>query len=174
MNFLRNNLGWLLTIIFISTIFTGALIFDLFGQPAELQKTGDFRLRNYDGSTMYTEDFQGQPMVLNFWAAWCFSCRKEMPILEELYQKYKDQGLIVFGIHRSETESKEAGLKFTQDHNITFPLFSDRNSMIFRYYSRGSLFVPKTVFINREGFVEAIFIGLRPIENFEAMIEKIL
>ena len=174
MNFLRNNLGWLLTIILISTIFTSVLIFNPFEQPAQLQRTADFLLRNYDGTRMYTEDFHGQPVILNFWAAWCTFCRKEMPILEELHQKYKDQDLVVLGIHRSETESREAGLHFAQEIGITFPLFEDVNSKIFRYYSRGSLFVPKTVFINREGFVEEIIIGPRPVERFEAIIEKIL
>lgn len=45
-----------------------------------------------------TPDLAGKPMILEFWATWCPPCRESIPHLNEVYAKYKDQGLVIVGV----------------------------------------------------------------------------
>jgi thiol-disulfide isomerase/thioredoxin len=44
-------------------------------------------------------DLKGQVVLINFWASWCGPCRKEMPILEQLYKQYKSKGFTLLGVN---------------------------------------------------------------------------
>lgn len=45
-----------------------------------------------------TPTTEGKPMLVEFWATWCPPCRASIPHLNELYRKYKSQGLVIIGI----------------------------------------------------------------------------
>src|SRR5215470_10929467 len=55
----------------------------------------DFELRSVDGHSFKLSALRGQPVVVNFWAAWCAPCKVEIPWLVELDQTYSSQGLKV-------------------------------------------------------------------------------
>jgi cytochrome c biogenesis protein CcmG/thiol:disulfide interchange protein DsbE len=44
------------------------------------------------------EDLRGKAVVVNFWASWCVPCRDEAPVLQQTYERYRDQGLVVLGV----------------------------------------------------------------------------
>lgn len=112
--------------------------------------------------------------MMNFWAAWCEPCRWEMPALEKIHQQYKDKGLIVLGIHRTETEDQKTGEEFARSIGITYELISDPKNRMFDYFGGGAQVIPITIFINREGFIEIKVVGPRTEEEFRAIVEKIL
>ncbi len=176
MQFIHNNRSWISIIGVLVVLWFGLLYYVAFVQEeVSPQKASLFVLNTYDGRVIGTEEFLGQPVVLNFWAAWCTFCRKEMPILESLQHKYADEGLIVIGVHRSETESRESGLDFVENEvQVTYTLVSDRNNNIFNYFGRGSHMVPLTVFIDREGFITNTLVGARSELGFERFIKEIL
>src|SRR4051812_18502834 len=59
----------------------------------------DFTLRDLAGRDVRLSDYQGKNVVLlDFWATWCVPCEAALPHIEELYQRYKDNGLVVLGI----------------------------------------------------------------------------
>ncbi len=61
-----------------------------------LQNDLSFSFRDGHGKEMTTADLKGKTVFLNFWATWCPPCRAEMPSLNELYNKLKDDDRIVF------------------------------------------------------------------------------
>ncbi len=63
--------------------------------------------------------YKGQVVVINFWATWCPPCRKEMPDLVALQQKFKGQGVQVVGLSIDTAENVKA---FQQQYQIPFPL----------------------------------------------------
>lgn len=52
-----------------------------------------FAVTDKDGHSLSLESFRGKYVILDFWATWCVPCRKAMPQMVSLYQKYKDKGL---------------------------------------------------------------------------------
>ena len=75
-----------------------AVPFLLAGKPAP-----PFTLRRIDtGETVTLEQLKGKPLVVNFWATWCGPCRQEMPLLDQLYGKYKQAGLVMLSVNVDE------------------------------------------------------------------------
>lgn len=93
-------------------------------------------------------DFKGRPLILNFWASWCYSCRAEARDFEAFWQKYKDRGVAVVGIAIQDTP--EAALAFARAYGKTYILGLDAEDgkAAIDYGVTG---VPETFFIDRNG-----------------------
>lgn len=93
-------------------------------------------------------DFKGRPMILNFWASWCYSCQAEASDFEAFWQRYKDKGVIVAGI--AIQDSSEAALQFAKRYGKTYMLGLDAEDgkAAIDYGVTG---VPETFFIDRHG-----------------------
>ena len=57
-----------------------------------------FTLKNTKGDPLRLADYKGKVLFLNFWATWCVPCKVEIPVLIELQDRYRDQGLEVVGV----------------------------------------------------------------------------
>lgn len=104
----------------------------------------DCALSNYVG--------KGNYVLIDFWASWCPPCRKEIPELVKIYDKYKPQGFEIVGV--TWDDNAEAWKKGIADLNITWPQISDlggRKSELTRAY--GISFIPQTVLIDKEGTI---------------------
>jgi cytochrome c biogenesis protein CcmG, thiol:disulfide interchange protein DsbE len=79
--------------------------------------------RNTDGKTLKLGDLKGKVVILDFWGVWCGSCKAQIPHLNDLYRKYKDQGLVIVGVHStSRTEGMDTYLKTS---GIEYPVGVD-------------------------------------------------
>jgi peroxiredoxin len=85
------------------------------GEGARLLAVGDlapdWKLSDAEGRTHSLSEYRGKVVVLDFWATWCAPCSKVMPRMEKLHQKYKDQGVAVFGVSSWETGDPVAVMK---------------------------------------------------------------
>src|SRR3982751_6488297 len=66
-----------------------------------------FQLSGRGGKSIDLGQFKGQVVMINFWATWCGPCRQEMPLLEDIYKKYKPMGFTLVGVN-VETDAKGA------------------------------------------------------------------
>ena len=82
----------------------------------------DFTLTDLEGKTWTLQGQHGKVVLVNFWATWCPPCRKEMPDLEELYQEFQGQGLVVLAIS---DEDKNKVRAFLAEHHATYPILLD-------------------------------------------------
>lgn len=116
----------------------------------------DFTLASVDGDDIQLSSLRGRPVILNFWATWCSPCRAEMPELEEVWQRYQTDGLVLIGVDQGEdaatVEQFARGVVET-----TFPLALDTSQAVGRAYGVRAL--PTTVFIDAEGRIQAVRIG---------------
>ena len=128
------------------------------------QPAPDFTLRNLKGNQVSLSDFRGQPVILNFWATWCSPCRVEIPHLETLYKKYKDQGLVVIGMN---TETDYMKVKQFATPRISYTVLLDGGTQAQGYDVSG---IPCTYYIDREGIIRYRSVGFGPGD--EVMIEK--
>lgn len=123
---------------------------------AKGQEAPDFTLTNIQGQNVSLADLKGKVVILNFWATWCPPCREEMPSMEMLYRKFKDQGLVILAVN-VEKDGQKLVQSFLQRTPYTFPILFDGDAavqnryQIFRY--------PETVIIDRNGKIVERVVG---------------
>ncbi len=125
----------------------------LIGNPAP-----DFTLTNMTGQKVSLSQYRGKVVVLNFWATWCPPCREEMPSMEALYRKYKDQGLVMLAVNVDES-GESAVKKFLQKTPYSFPILLDSENVAQNTY--GVFRFPESFIIDREGVIVEKIIGGR-------------
>lgn len=136
------------------------LCFTLFGLTlvAQAETAPDFTLKTQSGENLRLEEQRGKVVMINFWASWCAPCREEMPLLEEIYDRYKDTGFTLFGINVE--QNPEAAHKFLEDVGVSFPILFDTESQVSRDYHVNAM--PTTVMVDRDGEVRYVNRGFRP------------
>lgn len=119
-----------------------------------------------DGGTLSLSDLQGKPVVVNFWASWCIPCKDEAPVLQETFERYRDQGLVVLGIDAQDFR-KDAN-RFIERFGLTYPVVYDgKGSTLGKWGVTG---FPETFFVDRSGSLvgERISGGIDIERNREA------
>jgi thiol-disulfide isomerase/thioredoxin len=130
----------------------------------------EFRLTDITGTPLNLSDYQGEVVLLDFWATWCTPCRWEVPDLVELQGKYRASGLRVIGISLDD----DAGpiRKFYKEFDMNYPvaLGGDPLSNLFG----GIPGLPTTFLIGRDGRIHDKHVGARGIEFFEPKVRELL
>src|SRR5262249_353208 len=110
------------------------------------------------GASLSLSELRGKVVLLNFWATWCVPCRKEMPAIEALYQRYKDRGLEVVAISLDKIEAAPVEA-FVKDMGVTYRVVLDpRWAAAGTYGVRG---LPATFLLDRTGNVVMRELGER-------------
>ena len=65
----------------------------------EGQTAPDFALKSSTGENLRLSEYRGDVVMINFWATWCGPCRQEMPLLDELYNRYQRVGFNLLGVN---------------------------------------------------------------------------
>ena len=102
---------------------------------------------NHLGEIVQVSDLKGKVVFINFWATWCGPCRAEMPSINVLYDKFKDNPNIVFLIVEIEGD-KDKAAAFVKNEKLTLPI-SYPNSDIPKEWLSES--IPTTVILDKEG-----------------------
>jgi cytochrome c-type biogenesis protein len=110
-----------------------------------------------DGDSLSLGSLRGEVVVLNVWATWCVPCVREMPALEQLHQRFRDDGLRVIAAS-IDRRSAEPGVRdFAAAHGISFQILLDPDQRVLdRFRTIG---VPETFLIDREGIINHRWIG---------------
>jgi peroxiredoxin len=114
-----------------------------------------FELPSVDGATIALDDHKGQVVLINVWATWCPPCQVEMPAIEAVYQRYRDQGFSVLAVNQG--EERETVQAFMRDYGLSFPALLDHEGAVSRAYRAHSL--PSSFFIDRRGIIRTIYLG---------------
>ena len=118
----------------------------------------DFTLSTLSGASLSLAELRGKVVLLNFWATWCVPCRKEMPAIEALYQRYKDRGLEVLAV--SLDKGSTSGVEsFVKEMGVTYRVALDPSWATARTYGVRGL--PATFLIDRAGNVVMRELGER-------------
>jgi peroxiredoxin len=81
-----------------------------------------FTARDVTGGEQSLERYRGRVVLLDFWAVWCLPCRSEAPILNELFRRYTDRGLVVIGIAPDQPPAIAA---YVEQHRHDWPQISE-------------------------------------------------
>ena len=150
-------------------LFTGMLItMNKFVDPNVLtpgDSVSQYQLTDLNGKPVSFDDYKGKGIVLNFWATWCPPCRREMPLLESVYQQYKTQGVVVIGI--SMGEPRDIVQRYVDSAGVTYPIWNNlarpgqittvNGTILSDQFNVVGL--PTTFFIDRNGIIQSSHVG---------------
>jgi len=127
----------------------------------------DYTLPDLDGRLQSLDQYRGKWVIVNVWATWCGTCRKELPDLVSLHEKHRDGDIVVVGINFEEIGRQE--LKdFVAAQNIPYPVL---RTVPVRKTPLGPVpALPTTYIVNPAGKVVAGEIGLVTQQNLEDYI----
>lgn len=131
------------------------------------RQDADFTLRDLRGKSWTLKELRGQVVLVNFWATWCPPCRKEMPDLDALYQRFQGQGLVVLAI-----SDEDAGKvkPFIEERKIQYPVLLDPGRKVNQQFQVEG--IPKTFLYDRKGKLVAQSIDMRTQKQFSEMLSR--
>lgn len=128
----------------------------------------DFSFRTFAGDTFSLAEQHGQIVIVNFWASWCVPCRDEAPILQGVWERYRDQGVVLVGVAYLDVERD--ALAFIDEFGITYPNGLDVGQRIAkRYRIQG---VPETFIVGPNGAIVDFHVGPATEGQLDAIIER--
>lgn len=127
--------------------------------PAVLEPAPDYVFKDRQNRDVRFADFRGKVVVVNLWAMWCAPCRTEMPTIARLAQSYVGRDdLVVLPVNVDATPDAVADARSFIDVHEPLPLYSDMKFQLpFEFPGKGAM--PRTIFLDREGRIRAVFAG---------------
>ncbi len=140
-------------------------------QSQETKKPLILVAKTFDGKIFDLKEQKNKVVIVNFWAHWCSNCKKEMPILEEIYQKYRERGLEIIGINVDHKKSYEKILSATMDLSYKNSRLSDVKESSFEEPE----ILPVFYVIDRNGKLVETLVGKKfSYKNLEEILLKII
>jgi peroxiredoxin len=133
----------------------------------ERRQQADFTLTDLHGTKWTLKELAGKVVLVNFRATWCPPCRKEMPDLEMLYKRFKDQGLMVLAISDEDAEKVKP---FVAERKVTYPILLDPGRQVNQLFQIEG--IPKSFVYNRSGKLVAQSIDMRTQKQFLEMLAQ--
>jgi peroxiredoxin len=118
----------------------------------------NFTFPDLNGNTVSLADFKGKVILLNIWATWCLPCVEEMPSMEKLYKKLKNEGLEILAVSIDEAGAEVVG-PFMKNHKLSFPALTDTEGKTKTLYQITG--VPESFIIDQDGVIVEKVIGPR-------------
>lgn len=136
------------------------------------QNAPGFTLKDLNDRDVSLEDFRGKVVFINFWATWCPPCKEEIPVINQLYEKYMGKDFVILGI--STDDSKKDVARFVEKYKVKFMILHDQDAKIMRKYKGFSL--PVSYLIDRQGRITDRFLGAQDWidENFLQKIDDLI
>ena len=118
------------------------------------------------------ESLRGKTVYVDFWASWCAPCLRSMPLINELYGKYRDQDFEVIAINVD--DPIEDGQDFLLDTPLDYLIAADTDNAVLSEY--GVIGMPTSFLIDKDGTIRMIHMGFRgnDIELIEAAVVELL
>ena len=133
----------------------------------QLRNQATFTLTDLSGEAWALKDLRGKVVLVNFWATWCPPCRKEMPDLETLYQRFGPQGLVILGISDEDAATVSP---FVAKQGTTYPILLDPGRKVNELFRIDG--IPKTFIYGRDGKIVAQSIDMRTQKQFLEMLAQ--
>jgi cytochrome c biogenesis protein CcmG/thiol:disulfide interchange protein DsbE len=128
--------------------------------------TAEFAL--FEGDAASFADFEGKPLVVNFWASWCPACVNELPEFQDVHERIGDEVTFIGVANRDPRQASEA---LAGEVGLTYTLADDPNGDLFR--SLDLIAMPSTLFITPDGEIAEVFAGQLTAQALEARVEQL-
>jgi len=133
-------------------------------QP-KIETNYQFEMIDADGKITTVEELKGKVVFLNFWATWCGPCIAEMPTIQKLYDKFKDDKDVV--ILTVEVENKKEKAKnFMTSKNLTLPIVFPHSTIPKEFFDYA---LPTTIILDKQGNIAHTTLGMADYSGQEVV-----
>lgn len=139
-------------------VLAGLVVLPVAAEIKPLKEAPDFTLKSNQGTNIRLSELRGEVVLINFWASWCGPCRDEMPLLNDIYLKFRDKGFKLLGVNVEEDFRK--GKIMVRDLKIVFPILLDSENTVSKKFDIDAM--PTTVLVDRDGNIRYIHMGYLP------------
>lgn len=130
----------------------------------------DFTMTTFEGAQFRLSEQRGKVVIVNFWASWCGPCRDEAPILQSVWERYRDQGVVLVGVAYLDSDSDSRA--FIEEFGITYPNGPDVGTRISDQYRIQG--VPETFIVDQNGDIARFIIAPVQPGQLDAIVEELL
>ena len=116
------------------------------------------------------DENRGKVIIVDFWATWCPPCKEEIPGFINLYKKYKDKGVEIFGV-ALDFDGEKTVKPYAKRMGINYPLFIGSFDMNEEYDVSG---IPTTLIFDKKGVLKVRHVGFASQKEFENEILDLL
>jgi thiol-disulfide isomerase/thioredoxin len=170
----QQNSGYIRPFIFVLILWVGGI--KSVALNASVKEGDSFpSLDSFDLEGVLPEDMRGKVVLVDFWASWCVPCRDSFPVLDEIYQKYHDQGVEFVAV--SVDRDEKAYRKFLKRYAPTFPIVRDVDQKLVAEVEVAAM--PTSFILDGEGIVRFVHQGFyrnktggEYVEEIESLIRK--
>lgn len=129
-----------------------------------------FELASLAGGTVRLADYQGQVLLMDFWATWCKPCHKQAEILRPLYEEYRGQGVEFLAVDSG--EDVNTVLRFVAENPFPYPVALDPQDEL--GFELGFVGLPALVVVDGEGRMTYEHVGIVDARTLQRELEKAL
>lgn len=130
-------------------------------------------LEDLEGKTRDIASHAGRIVVLNFWATWCLPCREEMPLLDDLQERYAGQGVVFIGASTDDAGTRGNIEPFLEEHGISFRVWTGATVQDMERFGLSTA-LPATALIDRDGQVAFRLLGPLQREHLVGRLDYLL
>jgi len=133
----------------------------------------EFTLPDLSGARRHVSEWDGRPLLINFWATWCVPCRREIPRLIDAQAAYGDDGLQVVGIA---LDDQEAARPYAREMEINYPVLvaGPAGIELARAYGEDFGALPYTVLVAPDGTIIDSHTGELQSSQLHGLVERAL
>ncbi|OGG26588.1 hypothetical protein A3A64_01560 [Candidatus Gottesmanbacteria bacterium RIFCSPLOWO2_01_FULL_48_11] len=129
----------------------------------------------FNGHPLTIQGLRGKVVLVDFWTYTCINCIRTLPYLKSWWEKYKDKGLVIVGVHTPEFEfEKDAGnvAKAIKDFGLTYPVMQDNNYATWDAYA--NRYWPAKYLVDKNGNIRYSHFGEGKYDETEKAIQALL
>lgn len=129
----------------------------------------------FNSGPITLEQLKGKVVIVDFWTYTCINCQRTFPYLRKWWEKYKDKGLVIIGVHSPEFEFEKSERNLGQaikDFKLPYPIVQDNNFDTWRVYN--NRYWPAKYFIDKEGYIRYSHFGEGAYDESEKVIQELL
>lgn len=141
-------------------------------KPNDTESPVSFHFKSSKGDVVTNDSLAGKVVFINYWASWCPPCRAEMPSLQELYDKMKDNKSIEF-LFVNDGEDRSLAIEYLATNSFTLPLYFSGEASSSEFFVTT---LPTTYILNKNGVIVFEKTGMSNYNSpkFIAELEKLI
>lgn len=129
----------------------------------------------FNSAPLHLDELKGKVVLIDFWTYSCINCQRTLPYLRIWWEKYRESGLVIIGVHSPEFEFEKDPNNVQQaikDFALTYPVMQDNDFATWKGYS--NRYWPAKYLIDKDGNIRYTHFGEGKYDETEEMIQRLL